>query len=89
MDSCFENEDSIYSNVSCITDETPALFERKKSQADWWLNLFNAELSPKGIGGDRDPRRWEKRETIPNGYTVTTTMIPALRWAAIRVIYCH
>ena len=41
------------------------------SLAGWfeWLNLFNAELSPKSsFGGDRDPRRWgeEVRIIIPN-----------------------
>ena len=30
------------------------------------LNLVNAELSLKTNLGDRDPRRWGKRETIPN-----------------------
>ena len=32
--------------------------------------------------------RWEEREIIHNTYryTVTTTMIPALRWTAMRAI---
>ena len=30
------------------------------------FNSFNAELSPKRCGEDRDPRRWRQRETLPN-----------------------
>ena len=30
-----------------------------------WLNLFNAELFPRGTGKDRYPKMWGKKKTIP------------------------
>ena len=37
------------------------------------LDLLNAQVSPRGAGGDRDPRRWgegggmrEEEEAVPN-----------------------
>ena len=47
-----------------------------------WLNLFNAELSPKRYWRGPRSRGWGKRETVPN----TTRLIHALRWAAMRAI---
>ena len=36
---------------------------RQSAASLLWLKLFNAELSGRGAGGDRDPRRLGKRET--------------------------
>ena len=51
-----------------------------------WLNLFNAELSLKRYW--RAPRSQELGEEgdYTYRYTVTTSMTPALIWAAMRAI---
>ena len=66
-------------------------FYRSKTVLIWypawlvgWVKLFNARLSPKKY--KRWPRYQEVRQEgdCTYRYTVTTTMTPALRWAAIK-----
>ena len=47
-----------------------------------WLNLFNAELSPKrqATGGEREPKRWRNNVSVPH-----TTLSPPER-AAMRAV---
>ena len=50
--------------------------------------MFNTELSPKRYWRRQRSQevQWDKREAIL--YTVTTAVIPALRWAAMRAVLC-
>ena len=52
-----------------------------------WLNLFNAELSPKRYClGPRYQEVGEEEDNYTYRYTITTRMTPALKWAAVRDI---
>ena len=55
----------------------PGISSTEKYHVIHSLDLLNAQVSPRGAGGDRDPRRWgggggggrvmkEGEETVPN-----------------------
>ena len=58
----YKRRGTILSNA----DEWRAPFSTFARDGLGWLNLFNTELSLNTYCGDQDPRRWGKRETIPN-----------------------